>query len=902
MNTKLPVLRIMLLIFAAESFIMVVLDQLALPHFWGTLLDSAGITAAALFLIRHYNTTLASAQARFSDLAAQIPDSVVIVGLDTKITYVNPAFEKTTGYTLAEVAGKHPAILKSGRHKDSLYQEIHQTLTSGKTWRGQIINKKKNGSLYTEDVVIFPVLDENGRLAEFIGIWKDITDKLLAEEKILKHLQTSKVLNKILKLQMENRPLDEIFQRTLAEIFSVDQFSAEAKGAILLADEKTNSLKIAASAGLGASFIKACGEVMTGNCLCGRVLAGGKPVFKAHVDGDHETRYEGMADHGHYIIPIISGARTYGVLNIYLKPGQVRSGTDISFLSAIADILAGIIHRKKMNEYLSFLRDLHVRAAGTQDSKTSLELLVTNICEIADWPIGEVWLPDMDKPCLYRVSAYHTDAPGIETFAVQSREFRFKKGEGLPGRVWESRKTAWVPDVTKDANFPRKNIALACGIKAAVAIPIIVGGEVAAVINFLTVREGAEDEEFVSFLMATADQMSMILSQNLLAEQLVQAQKMDTVGKLAGGIAHDFNNILGAILGYTNFLTKDLENMPQQLADALEVKKAAERAAALTKQLLTFSRKKAAIQRNVNLNDAIKGLLPMLGELTGENIKLEFSPGEGLPLIKIDPTHLEQVIMNLVINARDAMPAGGTIAIKTEKTQAAEGLPHAGPPPGKCVVFSVSDTGTGMSEEIKKRIFEPFFTTKPEGKGTGMGLSIVYGVIKQNNAQITVDSVLNEGTTFTVYIPAAADESETPAAPESQKPGASLKGAETILITEDDDAFRAVLLRILKEQGYNALAAANAGEALSLAKEHVGEIHLLLTDMRMPGKTGAELAEELLQLRPGLRLLYMTGYSDADILEQHHIDDTVQLHKPIEFPQLLAKIRGMLDEKSNGRK
>ena len=900
-NIKLTALKIVLLIFAAEFLIMLVLDHAALPHFWGTSLDSAAIAIAVLFLLRYHNKAIACEKSRFSGFAAQMPDSVVIVGLDGKITYVNPAFEKATGRTQADTVGESPDIFRSGKHPESFFQDLRQTIESGKTWRGQITSKKKDGALYTEDAVIFPVLDESGRLAEFIGIWKDITDKLLAEEKILKHLQTGKVLNKILKLQMENRPLAEILQRTLAEILSVEQFSAEAKGAILLADEKTNTLKIAASAGLGAAFIKTCGEVVTGNCLCGRVMAGGKPMFKAHVDGDHEMSYEGMTDHGHYIIPIISGARTYGVLNIYITPGHVRSETDISFLSAIADILAGIIHRKKMNEYLSFLRDLHVRAAGTQDSKASLKLLVTNICEIADWPIGEVWLPDMDKPCLYRVSVYHTAAQGIEAFAAQSSNFRFKKGEGLPGRVWESKKTAWVPDVTKDANFPRKNIALACGIKAAVAIPIIVGGEVEAVVNFLTVREGAEDEEFVNFLMATADQMSMILSQNLLSEQLVQAQKMDTVGKLAGGIAHDFNNILGAILGYTNFLTKDLENMPQQLSDALEVKKAAERAAALTKQLLTFSRKKAAVQRNVNLNDAIKGLLPMLGKITGENIKLEFSPREGITLIKIDPTHLEQVIMNLVINARDAMPGGGTITIKTEETGSADGLPPAGQAAGKCAVFSVSDTGTGMSEEIKKRIFEPFFTTKPTGKGTGMGLSIVYGVIKQNNAQITVDSVLNEGTTFTVYIP-AADENETIAAPESRKPGANLRGTETILIAEDDDAFRAVLLRVLKEQGYNALAAANAGEALSLAKEHTGKIHLLLTDMRMPGKTGAELAEEILKSRPDIGLLYMTGYSDADILDQHHINDTVQLHKPIEFPQLLAKIREMLDERSNGRK
>lgn len=566
-TAKLPALKIILLIFAAEFFIMFVLDHIDLPHFWKTLLDSAAIAAAALFLMRYYHNAISSIQSKFSDLAAQIPDSVIITSPAGEITYVNPAFEKTTGYTLHEAVGKNPNILKSGKHGPSFYRNIWQTLTGGQLWRGQIINKKKDGVLYTEDVVIFPVIDKKGKPVEFIGIWKDITDKLLAEEK--------------------------------------------------------------------------------------------------------------------------------------------------------------------------------------------------------------------------------------------SREA---------------------------------------------------------------------------------------------AEQLVQAQKMDTVGKLAGGIAHDFNNILGAILGYTDFLIKDLKNMPQQVADALEVKKAAERAATLTKQLLTFSRKKAAVQRIVNLNDAIKGLLPMLGKITGENIKLEFSPKEDITLIKIDPTHLEQVIMNLVINARDAMPRGGTITVKTKETLFAAGTAPAGLTAGRYMVFSVADTGTGMSEEIKKKIFEPFFTTKPEGKGTGLGLSIVYGVIKQNNAQITVDSGLNEGTTFTVYIP-AADAAETAAAPESQRQGTSLKGTETILIAEDDEAFRAVLLRVLKEQGYNALAAANAGEALSLAKEHAGEIQLLLTDMRMPGKTGPELAEELLKSRPAIGLLYMTGYSDTDILEQHHINEAVQLHKPIEFPQLLAKIRETLDKK-----
>lgn len=898
-DIKLAALKIVLLVFAVELLNMFILDYAALPHLLGALLDGLTIAIAALFIMRRYSAILSRTQAKFSDFAAQVPDSVVITSSDGKITYINPAFERTAGYTLHEAVGKSPNILKSGKHEASFYRDIWQTLKNGNPWRGRIINKKKDGALYTADTIIFPVIDAEGKPVEFVGIWKDITDKLLAEEKLRKQLQTSKVLNKILKLPLENKTLAEILQSALDEILSVEWFSIEAKGAIFLADEKTNSLKLVACAGLGECG-KSCAEVPAGRCLCGRVLASGKPVFKAHIDGDHETGYEGMPDHGHYVIPVASGARIYGVINVYTAPGHVRSETDIGFLTAIADILASAIHRKKTEGYVFFLKELQAKAAGIQDSKAALKLLVADICEITGWPVGEVWLPDINKRYLYQASYYHAAGHKTGTFAEQSGNFTFKKGEGFPGRAWESKKPAWAPDVTKDANFPRGNIAVSCGIKAGIAIPMIVDGEVAAVLDFFTTEPKPEDAELMNFIIASAGQLSGILRHNLLSEQLVQSQKMDAVGKLAGGIAHDFNNILGAILGYTDFLIKDLENMPRQAADALEVKKAAERAAALTRQLLTFSRKGKAERRIVNQDDIVKGLLLMLGRITGENIKLEFLHAENASRIKIDPAHLEQVIINLVVNARDAMPAGGSITIETGDTNFTAATAPVGLVEGKYAVLSVSDTGTGMSEEVKRRIFEPFFSTKPEGKGTGLGLSIVYGVIKQNNARITVDSVLGKGTTFTVYIP-AVEERETSASSGSQGQGAGLTGTETVLIAEDDDMFRAVLLRVLREHGYTTLAASNAAEALSLANAHTGELHLLLTDIRMPGRNGAELAEELLKSRPGVRVLYMTGYPDADVLDLHHIDDAALLRKPIESRRLLAKVREILNKRANGK-
>ncbi|MDO8805830.1 MAG: GAF domain-containing protein [Elusimicrobiota bacterium] len=729
--------------------------------------------------------------------------------------------------------------------------------------------------------------DELGDLSESLDIMAD---------SVQKHSEIQNILNGLLRLSLEDVPLKQLLESSLNKILTASWLAIEAKGAIFLTDEKTNSLKMAASAGLGEFVIKTCAEVPAGRCLCGRALLSGEPVFKPHVDGDHENSYAEMTDHGHYIIPITADGRVYGVITVYLKAGYLRSGYDIAFLSAVADILAGAIHRKELSNHL-FLKDLLTKALNAGGDKTAFKALIDDICKVTGWPVGEVWLPDNDKLYLYRASSCHAAEHRFKTFCDQSGDFRFRKGEGLPGRVWESKESAWVQDVTKEADFLRKTIALSCGIKAAVAVPIQLNGEVAAVLNFFIAEAKPADEELVNFLSAAAGQMGLILQQNLLSEQLVQAQKMETVGNLAGGIAHDFNNILGAISGYTEFLIKDLKDMPQQLADALEVRKAAERAAALTRQLLTFSRKNTAVKRILNLNDAIKGLSPMLKQITGENIKLEIAYPKNIPLIKMDPIHLEQVVMNLVVNARDAMPAGGAITIKTGETGFTSATAPAGLEAGKYATLSVSDTGTGMSEEVKKSIFEPFFTTKPPGKGTGLGLSVVHGIIKQNNALITVDTVLNKGTTFTIYLPAASD-GETAAAPESRGQVSDLKGSETILIAEDDEASRSVLLRVLKEHGYNVLAAANAGEALALAENHTGEIQLLLTDIRMPGKNGAELAEEMLKSRPAIRLLYMTGYADPELLEGHSIDDELLLHKPLEYLLMLGRIRELLDKKN----
>ena len=354
-------------------------------------------------------------------------------------------------------------------------------------------------------------------------------------------------------------------------------------------------------------------------------------------------------------------------------------------------------------------------------------------------------------------------------------------------------------------------------------------------------------------------------------QQLLQAQKMQAVGLLAGGIAHDFNNLLTVIIGRCQLL---LHRSPPDEPLALNIgliHSTAQSAARLTGQLLAFSRKQVLERRVLDLNVAVADLGKMLRRVIGENVTLAtvLAPTSGL--VNADRAQLEQVILNLVVNARDAMPDGGRLTVETaivdRDAGAAEGAP--GPPPGRYVVLSVRDTGVGMDAATQARIFEPFFTTKEPGRGTGLGLSTVFGVIEQHDGHVTVASTPGEGTTFTIYLPRVEQPRIETVAPAPVEPAAAAprRGAETVLVVEDEEGGRALVSEILRERGYTVLAAKDGEDALSVAERWTSPIDLLLTDVVMPGPSGPELAERLSAARPATRVLYMTGYSDVPATE-----------------------------------
>ncbi len=380
-----------------------------------------------------------------------------------------------------------------------------------------------------------------------------------------------------------------------------------------------------------------------------------------------------------------------------------------------------------------------------------------------------------------------------------------------------------------------------------------------------------------------------------LERQLQQAQKMEAIGQLAGGIAHDFNNLLTAIIGYSELILVRLPEDDPTVADVREIKGAGERAATLTRQLLAFSRKQIVDPRVLDLNAVVANMEKLLRRVIGEDIELRTVLAADLGRVKIDPGQVEQVVMNLAVNARDAMPRGGALVIETVNAELDEGYArtHVAVRPGPHVMLVVSDTGTGMDEATKARLFEPFFTTKTPGKGTGLGLATVYGIVKQAGGNIWVYSEPGHGTTFKVYLP-RVDEAAEPLGLEPAGPPRG--GFEVVLLVEDDAAVRALVREALGSYGYRVLEAADAEQALRLAEEHGAGIALLITDVVMPRTGGRELARRLTELRPDTKVLFLSGYTSDAILHHGILDRGVAfLQKPFTPEALARRVRQILD-------
>jgi PAS domain S-box-containing protein len=441
-------------------------------------------------------------------------------------------------------------------------------------------------------------------------------------------------------------------------------------------------------------------------------------------------------------------------------------------------------------------------------------------------------------------------------------------------------------------------------LQSSLVVPMAVMGKVIGDVEIQSLELAAFREEH-----ATAMQMAANLVANAIEnvrlmdnehereEQLRQSQKMEAVGRLAGGVAHDFNNLLTAITGYSELTLKRLPGDDPLRRNVEEIKRAGERAASLTRQLLAFSRKQVLQPVVMDLQAVVSDMEKMLRRLIGEDIELRTVLGGELGSIKADPGQIEQVIMNLAVNARDAMPAGGKLTIETQNVYLGEDYAtrHIAVKPGAYIMMAVTDTGTGMDEQTQRRIFEPFFTTKEMGKGTGLGLSTVYGIVKQSGGNIWVYSEVSRGTTFKIYLPRVDEGAQD--YKRSAEVEESLYGTETILVAEDDERLRNLVREVLEGYSYKVLLAANGSVALSIFERQEEPVHLLLTDVIMPGMSGRELADRLTRLHPEIKTLYMSGYTDDAIVHHGVLDaDTSFIQKPFDSAALARKVREVLGQ------
>lgn len=388
---------------------------------------------------------------------------------------------------------------------------------------------------------------------------------------------------------------------------------------------------------------------------------------------------------------------------------------------------------------------------------------------------------------------------------------------------------------------------------------------------------------------------SEITERQRLEEQLRQAQKMEAIGTLSGGIAHDFNNLLTVIRGYARMVLDRLHGDPELRADVEQIDEAGARAAALTSQLLTFSRRQMLQPRIINLHELVHDMEKMLRRLIGEHIELVTRFEDGLGSVKADPGQMEQVIMNLVVNARDAMPRGGRIVLETGNVYLDEAYArdHVDVVAGEYVMLAVHDTGIGMEPSVQAHIFEPFFTTKERTRGTGLGLSMVYGIVKQSGGSIAVRSEMGTGSSFQIFLPRTHQRRERES---GILPVISKRGSETVLLVEDDEQVRDLTLAMLKRSGYNVHVARNGAEAVQFCEAHVGGVDLLLTDVVMPGLSGPELAAKIAEQRPDMKVLYMSGYTDDAIGDHGVLEEGIALlQKPFTSSVLTARVREVLD-------
>jgi PAS domain S-box-containing protein len=792
--------------------------------------------------------SVADALRRQALIFEHLYDGIIVTDPGGVILDWNPAAARLFGYAKSEVLGQSVEILNRPGEGPAFTRAIEAGLRTQGRWTGELRVVGKDGTEREVESVVIVLRDEAGRDIGRVSVNRDITEQRRAERIQHAAFLISEAANATDNLQDLFRAIHEI----VGELMPAKNFY------IALHDPLTKTI----------SFPYFVDQVDTpdaprplGRGLTDYVLRTGKPLLATpertlELERQGDVELLGVPSVDWLGVPLRIGERTIGVLAVQTYSEGLRYGEhERDVLQFVSTQVAMAIDRKRADEergrQQGFLRqviDLNPNLIFVKDWGGRFTLVNQALADLYGAPVEQL----IGK----RDADFNSNADEVERFLTDDREAMLT---GEPRLIMEE------PNTDARTGARRWFQVIKVPLRSADGAPQVLG-----VATELTQRKELES-------------------------QLRQAQRMEAVGQLAGGIAHDFNNVLTAILGYTLLLLRDPALPAAQREDVQEIHQAAQRAASLTQQLLAFSRKQVLQPSVLDVTEIVDGMKTLLRRLIGEHIALVTVPARQPLHVRADRGQLEQVIVNLAVNARDAMPAGGTLTIETEGVEL-DGVfvaAHPGSQAGAHVVLTVGDTGIGMDAETRGRVFEPFFTTKPVGKGSGLGLATVYGIVKQSGGYVEVSSVPARGSTFRVYLSRVAAQAVAPPPRATETPRG---GRETVLLVEDEAGVRHLARRALQGFGYRVLEAGNGEEALSLARRVTEPIDLLLTDVVMPEMGGRELALHLVRERPSTRVLYTSGYTDTPVL-QDEIRNAVAsfLPKPYTPEELARKVREVLD-------
>lgn len=772
------------------------------------------------------------------------PEAISILGPEMRVMRINQEFTRLFGFSVTEAVGHsiQSLIVPPDRHAETSW--IAESIRTGNRPSLETRRRRKDGTLVDVAISAAPVLVDGQRIATYAS-YRDITEKKKTED-------LNAALYAIAARNHSNEDLNQFY----AAIHSiVNQLMNARNFYIALYDSETQMLSF-------PYFVDeedpTPAPKRLGRGLTEYVMRSGEPVLATPAVFEDlvkrgEVELIGAASLDWLGVPLKIGATSIGALVVQSYREQERFGEqDREILQFVSQQLASALEHRRYEEALrrseARYRSLILSAAyGIYRSTFDGRFLDVN-------------------PALRSMLGYESEE---ELLQLDARSTIFVNSHEMDRLTEEYRRSGSLNGV--EVQWKRKD-----------------GRVITVRLSGRAISSTEESEEALELFAED------ITERRQLEEQFRQAQKMEAVGRLAGGVAHDFNNLLMVINGYTEVLLEQLREDDSKRQKVQSIKQAAERAATLTRQLLAFSRKQLLELKVVDVNTVIQDMERLLRPLIGENIELVTRFSADASRTRADAGQLEQVIMNLVVNAKDAMPEGGRITLQSSSlTVGASSGERRFILPGTYVVISVSDTGHGMDKETQSRIFEPFFTTKEKGKGTGLGLSTVYGIVKQSNGYIYPESDLGCGTTFHIYLPRVEDSAERSSPVKSATPESA--GSETVLLVEDEESVRELVRETLISRGYKVLEAENGEAGLRAAEAHQGKIDILITDVVMPGIGGRELAKKLAQLRPGINILYLSGYTEDTVFTEGSLaPGTAFLQKPFTLQNLARKVRDVL--------